>query len=110
MTIVQLTATASIGAACMSFLAHENILFTLRLRENQYESRRGYAIWTLARHTQGLKRGSKRRLMAVAATLVAKTGASAERERPIPVTTHRRKAVSLLGLGLATSSTVCTFF
>ena len=181
MKIAQLTGDREfIGAAWMSFLAHENIPFTLRLRENQYVSRQGYATWTLARHAQGLKRGSKRRLpgfwrlggsdlkvrivmmrlktgellalatrgrpdralaryrqrwtietlfgnlktrgfdleathitdpnkletllvlMAVATTLVAKTGASAERARPIPVKKHGRRAVSLFALGLAT--------
>jgi len=175
-----------IGNAWMTYLAQRDIPFTLRLRENQYVARDGYATWTLERHAQQLKRGEKlilpgfwrlgagddaqhgalrvrivmlrlesgellalatkgrpslalaryrqrwaietlfgnlktrgfdmetthitdaRKLetliaiMAMAATLAAKTGAAAERIRPIPVKSHGRKAVSLFALGLAT--------
>lgn len=49
-----------IGQEWMAYLAARKIPFTLRLRENQYVSREGYATWTLARHAQGVKRGSKR--------------------------------------------------
>lgn len=49
-----------IGQDWMAYLARENIPFTLRLKENQYVNRDGYASWPLARHAQGLKRGDKR--------------------------------------------------
>ena len=49
-----------IGQEWMAYLAARKIPFTLRLRENQYVSREGYATWMLARHAQGVKRGSKR--------------------------------------------------
>lgn len=51
-----------IGHAWMAFLAAANIPFTLRLRENQYVGRDGYAPWTLERYAQGLKRGDKKTL------------------------------------------------
>jgi hypothetical protein len=38
-----------IGQEWMAYLAAGKIPFTLRLRENQYVSREGYATWTLTR-------------------------------------------------------------
>lgn len=49
-----------IGNAWMVHLVRESIPFTLRLRENQYVSRDGYATWTLERYAQGLRRGEKK--------------------------------------------------
>lgn len=63
MKVAQLTGDrAFIGNDWMAYLARENIPFTLRLRENQYVSRDGYATWTLARYAQGLRRGDKKTL------------------------------------------------
>jgi len=61
MKIAQITGDREfIGSAWMAYLAQENIPFRLRLRENQYVRRDGYATWTLERHAKGLKRGEKR--------------------------------------------------
>lgn len=61
MKIAQLTGDREfIGSAWMTYLARQNIPFTLRLRENQYVGRDGYATWRLSRYAQGLKRGDKR--------------------------------------------------
>jgi hypothetical protein len=61
MKIAQLTGDREfIGAVWMTYLAREKIPFILRLRENQYINREGYASWTLAEHAQSLKRGGKR--------------------------------------------------
>ncbi|MCW1410874.1 hypothetical protein OLZ32_20705 [Rhizobium sp. 1AS11] len=63
MKIAQLTGDREfIGNAWMAHLAREKIPFTLRLRENQYVGRDGYATWPLERYAQGLKRGEKRTL------------------------------------------------
>jgi len=53
-----------IGEGWMNYLAERNIPFTLRLRENQYVQRNGYAEMTLAAIAQGLKPGDKRILKA----------------------------------------------
>ena len=48
-----------IGEEWMAWLAREKIPFVLRLRENQYVSRDGYATWTLERYARKLGRGEK---------------------------------------------------
>jgi hypothetical protein len=48
-----------IGDGWMAYLTHEKIPFVLRLRENQYVAREGYATWTIARIAQTLKPGNQ---------------------------------------------------
>ncbi len=46
----------------MAYLAENNVYFVLRLRENQFVSRQGYATWPIARIAQNLKRGQSMKL------------------------------------------------
>lgn len=48
-----------IGDAWMAYLARRKIPFVLRLRENQYVTREGYASWTVADIARPLKPGGK---------------------------------------------------
>jgi hypothetical protein len=60
MNIVSLTGDREfIGEAWMNSLVERKIQFDLRLRENQYVQRQGYAEMTLAAIAQGLKPGHK---------------------------------------------------
>lgn len=83
-----------IGKAWMAYLAREKIPFTLRLRENQYVSRDGYAPWTMARHAQQLKRG-ERLILPGLWRLGAEGGAGAIRVRIVML---RLKTGELLAL------------
>lgn len=83
-----------IGNAWMAYLAREKIPFTLRLRENQYVSRDGYATWTIARYAQQRKRG-ERLILPGLSRLGADNGAGAIRVRIVML---RLKTGELLAL------------
>ncbi len=51
-----------VGGHWMAYLAENNVYFVLRLRENQFVARDGYATWSITRIAHRLKPGQSMRL------------------------------------------------